>query len=93
MQEKLQEFAVRMSSISQIYFQILNTERLRHNSLPVWRRLFSRNAPKKEIFMQALARMSDLDIAKITECALGYSLPQFQQLAPKANDPLHQKQS
>ena len=29
--------------------------------------------------MQALSRMSDLDIAKLTKDALGYSLPQFQQ--------------
>ena len=87
MQEKLQEFAVSMGSISQIYFHILNTERRRLNLLPVWRRLFTRNAPKKEIFMQALSRMSDLDIAKITKDALGYSLPQFQQqtwMAPES---------
>ena len=79
MQEKLQEFAVRMTSISQIYFHTLNAERKRLNSLPRWRRFFSRNAPRKEIFMQALSRMSDLDIVKLTEGALGYSLPQFQQ--------------
>ena len=68
-----------MGSISQIYFHILNTERRRLNLLPMWRRLFTRNAPKKEIFMQALSRMSDLDITKITKDALGYSLPQFEQ--------------
>jgi hypothetical protein len=76
-----------MGSISQIYFHILNTERRRLKSLPVWRRLFNRNAPKKEIFIQALSRMSDLDIAKLTKDALGYSLPQFQQqtrMAPES---------
>jgi hypothetical protein len=81
LQEKLQGFAVRMSSISQIYFHTLNAERQRLNSLPRWRRFFSRNVPRQEMFMQALSRMSDLDIIKLTEGALGYSLPQFQQSA------------
>lgn len=83
MQELLQEFAVSMSSISQIYFHILNAERRRENLLPKWQRLFSRNVPKQNLFMQALAKMSDLDIAKITKDALGYSLPQFQE--PNSN--------
>ena len=43
--------------------------------------------------MQALARMSDLDIVQITERALGYPLPQFQHLAPKSIDPLGQERN
>lgn len=35
--------------------------------------------------MRALARMSDLDISKLTADALGYSLPQFQQPAHQAS--------
>lgn len=91
MQEKLQEFAVSMGSISQIYFHILNTERRRFNLLPKWRRFFLRRASKRDIFMKALARMSDLDIAKITKDALGYPLPQFQQATSTAHEQLQQK--
>jgi hypothetical protein len=67
-----------MSSMSQIYFQILNTERRRFKVLPFWRRLIHKNKSKSAIFLEALGRMSDLDIVKITEDALGYRLPQFQ---------------
>jgi hypothetical protein len=91
MQEKLQEFAVSMGSISQIYFHILNIERRRFNLLPKWRRFFLRRASKRDIFMKALARMSDLDIAKITKDALGYPLPQFQQATSTAHEQLQQK--
>jgi hypothetical protein len=85
MQEKVQEFAARMSSISQIYFHVLNTERRLQNTLPLWRRIFSSNSSKKDIFMQALGRMSDLDISQLTADALGYSLPQFQQQLHQAS--------
>jgi hypothetical protein len=81
MKEKLQEFAVSMSMISQIYFHILNQERQKLNSLPIWRRMFAQNTSKQRIFMKALAEMSDLDIGRITHDALGYSLPRFQQPA------------
>lgn len=49
------------------------------HELPFYRRWFSRNTPKKTLFMRALARMSDVDIAKTTQDALGYALPQFEQ--------------
>lgn len=91
MQEKLQEFAVSMSSISQIYFHILHAEQRRLNMLPMWRRVLSGHATKKDIFMRALARMSDLDIAKITEEALGYSLPHFQQQSSAPHDAILKK--
>jgi hypothetical protein len=78
LQEKLKEFAASMSSICQIYFRVLNTEKKRLNALPFWRRLFYRNTSKKRIFFKALAKLSDLDIAKITEDALGYPLQHFQ---------------
>jgi hypothetical protein len=68
-----------MSSISQIYFHILNNERRRVKMLPAWRRFWHWKKSKSTMFMEALARMSDLDIAKITEDALGYRLPQFNQ--------------
>jgi hypothetical protein len=80
MLERLQEFAVSMSSISQIYFHILNTERRRVKLLPKWKQLLLlRSKSKSTMFMEALAKMSDLDIAKITEEALGCCLPQFEQ--------------
>jgi hypothetical protein len=91
MQEKLQEFAASMSSISQIYFHILNSEMRRRKLLPFWKKLFYRNTSKKMIFMQALAKVSDLDIAQITKDALGYSLPQFQQPLPVKHRPFCQK--
>jgi hypothetical protein len=47
--------------------------------LPAWRRFWSWKKSKSALFLEALAQMSDLDIAKITEDALGYSLPQFDQ--------------
>ena len=47
--------------------------------LPLWKRIFHWNKSKSTMFMEALARMSDLDIAKITEEALGCCLPQFEQ--------------
>ena len=53
-------------------------------SLPLWRRVFHWNTSKATMFMQALARMSDLDIAKMTEDALGYRLPQFE---PSSSEP------
>jgi hypothetical protein len=68
-----------MSSISQIYFHILNTERRRVKMLPAWKRLWHWKKSKSTMFVEALARMSDLDIAKTTEDALGYRLPQFKQ--------------
>jgi len=46
--------------------------------LPLWRRLIHKNKSNSAIFLEALGRMSDLDIVKITEDALGYRLPQFQ---------------
>ena len=79
MRERLQQFAVSMSSISQIYFHILNTERRRVKLLPKWKQLLLRSKSKSTMFMEALAKMSDLDIAKITEEALGCCLPQFEQ--------------
>ena len=53
-------------------------------SLPLWRRVFHWKTSKTTMFMQALARMSDLDIAKMTEDALGYRLPQFE---PSSSEP------
>jgi hypothetical protein len=91
MQEKLQEFAASMASISQIYFHILNSEMRRRKLLPFWKKLFYRNTSKKMIFMHALAKMSDLDIAQITKDALGYALPQFQQPLPVKHGPPSQK--
>ena len=78
LRERLQEFAGSMSSISQIYFEILNAERRRVKLLPRWRQFIHKNKSKSTVFMEALARMSDLDIAKITEDALGCRLPQFE---------------
>jgi hypothetical protein len=78
MKEKLQEFAVSMSMISQIYFHVLNQERQKLNSLPIWRRLFAQYTSKQRIFMKALAEMTDLDIGQIAQDALGYPSPQFQ---------------
>ncbi len=46
--------------------------------LPRWRQFLHRNKSKSTIFMEALASMSDFDIAKITEDALGCRLPQFE---------------
>ena len=46
--------------------------------LPRWRQYLHKNKSKSTIFMEALARMSDLDIAKVTEDALGCRLPQFE---------------
>ena len=68
-----------MSSISDIYFRILLTEKQRIKMLPVWRRFWHWKKSKSVMFMEALARMSDLDIAKVTEDALGYQLPQFRE--------------
>ena len=90
LRERLQIFAVSMSSISQIYFHILNTERRRVQLLPLWKRIFHWNKSKSTMFMEALARMSDLDIAKITEEALGCRLPQFEQSSSKAKNHLPQ---
>ena len=78
LRERLQEFARSMLSISQIYFEILNAERRRVKLLPRWRQFIYKNKSKSTVFMEALARMSDLDIAKITEDALGCRLPQFE---------------
>ena len=47
--------------------------------LPKWKQLLLRSKSKSTMFMEALAKMSDLDIAKITEEALGCCLPQFEQ--------------
>jgi hypothetical protein len=77
LRERLQEFAVRMSSVSQIYFHILNSERQRVKMLPCWRRVWCWKKSRQTMFMEALATMSDVDIVKITEQALGYRLPQF----------------
>ena len=74
-----------MSSISQIYFHILNIERRRVKMLPAWRRFWHWKKSKSNMFMEALARMSDLDIAKITEDALGYRLPQFNRQSETLN--------
>jgi hypothetical protein len=49
------------------------------STLSSWRRFWSRKKSKQTIFMEALASMSDVDIVKITEEALGYRLPQFNQ--------------
>jgi hypothetical protein len=88
MQSKFQEFVTSMASISQIYFHILTKERQRQNALPMWRRFFGQNSSKSNICMQALAKMSDLDIANITEEALGYTLPQFQESGSTVQEPL-----
>ncbi len=53
--------------------------------LPAWRRFWHWKKSKSTMFMEALARMSDLDIAKITEDALGYRLPQFNQHSEELN--------
>ncbi len=45
--------------------------------LPAWKRFWHWKKSKSTMFMEALAQMSDLDMAKITEDALGYRLPQF----------------
>ena len=74
LRERLQEFAGSMSSISQIYFEILNAERRRVKLLPRWRQFIHKNKSKSTVFMEALARMTDLDIAKITEDALPASV-------------------
>lgn len=87
MEGKLQEFALRMSSISQMYFHILNTEYRKQKGLPVWRRMFSRTS-KREIFMQALAKMSDLDLTKVTQDALGYSVTRVQPVEELPQEPV-----
>jgi hypothetical protein len=76
---RLQEFAVSMSSISQVYFHIVDTELRHFNTLPWFKRPFFRFKSKHSIFLQALAKKSALDIATIAERALGYALPQFKQ--------------
>lgn len=53
--------------------------------LPAWRRCLHWKKSKSTMFMEALARMSDLDIVKITEDALGYRLPQFDQHSQKVD--------
>jgi hypothetical protein len=80
-----------MASISKIYFHILNTEIQRQHTLPWFQRFMFRHTPKKTIFMKALAQMSDLDIAKITQDALGYSLPHFEQKSHVTHDASLQK--
>ncbi len=103
LRERLQEFAVRMSSVSQIYFHILNSERRRVKMLPCWRRVWGWKKSKQTMFMEALATMSDVDIVKVTEQALGYRLPQFDGEAaaapvsspsqPKASEPASESPS
>jgi hypothetical protein len=85
LRERLQEFAVSMSSVSQIYFHIMNSERRRVKMLPCWRRFWYWKKSKHSMFMEALAAMSDIDIAKITEEALGYRLPQFNQHSKRSD--------
>lgn len=55
--------------------------------LPRWKLLFHQRKSKNTMFIEALARMSDLDIAKVTEDALGCCLPQFDQSDTLANPP------
>ncbi len=85
LRERLQEFAVGMSSLSQIYFHIMNSERRRVKMLPWWRRFWYWKKSKHTMFMEALATMSDLDISKITEEALGHRLPQFNQHSKRSD--------
>jgi hypothetical protein len=49
------------------------------SKLSRWSRFWFRKKSKQTIFMEALASMSDVDIVKVTEEALGYRLPQFNQ--------------
>ena len=53
--------------------------------MPAWKRFWCWKKSKSTIFMEALAQMSDIDIAKITEDALGYRLPQFNQQSEELN--------
>jgi hypothetical protein len=52
--------------------------------LPWWKRLWHWKKSKSAVFMEALAKNSDLDIAKITEDALGYGLARFNQHAEES---------
>ncbi len=49
------------------------------NTLSCWRRFWYWKKSKQTIFVEALASMSDVDIVKITEEALGKRLQQFKQ--------------
>ncbi len=52
--------------------------------LPWWKRLWHWKKSKSAVFMEALAKNSDLDIAKITEDALGYGLAHLNQHAEES---------
>jgi len=91
---KLQVFADRMSSVSQIYFEIVNSERRRFDCMPIWKRFVLRRKSSQRIFLEALARMTDLDIVKVTEDALGVRLPHLAQFASnKVGGDVHQQHS
>jgi hypothetical protein len=52
--------------------------------LPWWKRLWHWKKSKSAVFMEALAKNSDLDIANITEDALEYGLARFNQHAEES---------
>ena len=76
MRERLRAFGRCMMGVSSVYKSIVARELKQYASMSWWRRLWFRRKNKSDIFLEAIARMKDIDIVQITKDALGIVLPQ-----------------
>lgn len=65
-----------MMGVSIIYKNIVARELQQYASLSWWKRLWFRRKTKPDIFLEAIARMKDADIARVAKDALSIALPQ-----------------